>query len=233
MVMTIRDAVIIVTGASRGIGAATARALAAEGARVVLVARTQSALQELEQELPGSLAIEADLTKPEEIARVVETAYQKFGQINGLVNNAGIGIYGPLEQIDLIQYQQVMDINVYAPVRMMQAVIPIMRAQRGGSIVNVSSTVSHETYPTLSAYAASKASLNSLTLTARQELQKDGIAVTVVYPGLVATEFGKHILTPEGGPEWGWDGNPRGDKPEKVAQKIVEALRSGKAEVYM
>ena len=132
--MKIKDSIIIVTGASGGIGLATAKVLADKGAHVVLAARSADKLKNLEKEIPGSFAVPTDMTKPEDIARLIKKTEEKFGRIDILINNAGQGMRASVETIDLKDYHEVMELNVFAVVRAMQAVIPIMRRQGGGMI---------------------------------------------------------------------------------------------------
>src|SRR5215469_2050304 len=167
--MEIRDSVVIITGASRGLGEATARLFASQGARVALVARSLDKLNRLASELPGSLALPVDLRDPTSIARMVAGVHTHYGHIDLLINNAGQGMHGFLEHTEVAQYRLLMDLNVYGPLLTMQAVIPSMRKQGGGMILNVSAPLARMPYiPSLGAYASSKAALTLITLTARR-----------------------------------------------------------------
>ena len=168
--MDIEDKVIIVTGASMGIGEATARALSTEGAKVVLAARSQEALEKLAAELPGALVVPTDMTKASDIQALVEKTLAAHGRIDAIINNAGQGIYGAIENTDIDEYQKIFELNVIGPLRAMQAVIPVMRKQGSGTILNVSSMVSKAYIPYLGAYASTKYALNAISLTARAEL---------------------------------------------------------------
>jgi short-subunit dehydrogenase len=234
----INNSVIIVTGASSGIGLATARVLAREGARVVLVARSEKRLAEIEKEIPNSFAIPADMEKPEDIAALVQRAKDVFGRIDVLINNAGQGLRAPVEHINLDDYQRVMNLNVFAVVRAMQAVIPIMRKQGGGMILNISSRVSKNYFPSLSAYASTKYALNAITLTARQELEKDNIVVSVFHPKITATDFDmnargeKHRSRPRSAGATA--GTAMGmDTAEEVAEEIAKQIESEVPEAAM
>ena len=154
--MEIKNKVIIVTGASGGIGLAIARYLARQGAKVVLAARSGEKLQALAKEIPGSLAITTDMRKPEDIDNLILKTASVFGRVDVLINNAGQGIYGPVEKINIDDYKKVMELNVYGVIRAMQAVIPQMKKQGGGTILNVSSLVSKNYFPHLGAYASTK-----------------------------------------------------------------------------
>ncbi len=195
--MDIADRVIIITGASSGIGLATAKHLSSLGARLVLAARDADALKRLEQELPGSVAISTDVTKPDQAARLVEETITGFGRVDVLVNNAGRAMAKPVEHIDIAEYAELLELNLIAPLRLMQLVIPQMREHGGGQIVNISSQASTKHIPFIAGYASTKSALNTLSLTAREELAKDNITVSIVKPGIVDTGFGQNTPSPE------------------------------------
>jgi short-subunit dehydrogenase len=180
---------VIVTGASSGIGAATARLLHEAGARPVLAARRADRLEALAAELDGALAVPADVTSQADIDRLVSLTLDRHGRIDGLVNNAGVSLHGPADRIDIAELRRVLDLNVTAVVAMTQAVLPAMRAQGSGRIVNVSSGTTRAARPGLAGYASTKAALNMLTAVTRLELASDGIDVSVVVPSITATEF--------------------------------------------
>jgi short-subunit dehydrogenase len=230
--MKIKNSVAIVTGASTGIGLAIARALAAKGAHVVLAARSTKRLKELEREIAGSLAITADMTKPNDIRTLIEKTKEKFGRVDILINNAGQGLRAPIEKLNLDQYRAIMELNVFGVLVAMQAVIPIMRAQGGGSILNIGSLVSKNYFPTIGAYASTKYALNALTLTAREELKNDGIVVSVFHPKMTATDFGQRAL---GNPYESRSGGPgmTVDTPEAVAEQAVKQIESEEPESQM
>ena len=140
--MEIKNKIAIVTGASAGIGLALARLLAEKGATVILAARSVDKLKQLEKEIPGSVAIPADMQKPEDIHTLIHQARDRFGRIDILVNNAGQGLRAPVETIDLTEYRNIVELNVFAVLSAMQQVIPVMRKQGGGTILNVGSMVS-------------------------------------------------------------------------------------------
>jgi NADP-dependent 3-hydroxy acid dehydrogenase YdfG len=237
--MQVSGSITIITGASAGIGLATARLFAAQGARVALASRSAQTLKTLAGELPDSFAIPTDMRDGASIKQMVEAVHRHYGRIDLLINNAGQALYSPVEQVNLDDYRQIMELNVYGPLLAMQAVIPAMREQGGGMILNISSNVSKMYIPGLAAYASTKYALNALTLTARAELANDNIRVSVMHPGLTATDFGRNAISsqgrnPSGGPAGPRrPGMPTPDSPENVAAKILEAVQTEAAETSM
>jgi len=231
--MDVKNKVAIVTGASSGIGLATAKLLSQKGAKVVLAARSKELLEKISKDLPDSLAILTDMTKISDIKRMVAQAKKHYGRIDILVNNAGQGYDAPVEKIDVETFRRIIDLNVIGPLVAMQEVIPIMRKQGGGAIVNISSGLALMYMADMGAYSASKRALVGLSLTAREELKKDGIAVSVMYPFITLTDFEKNTIKATPGEEWIPEENGRfkPDSAEYVAEKIVEAIETGKAEV--
>ena len=226
--MQITDRAFVVTGASSGIGLCTAEALAAKGARVALMARSADALHDLAARLPGSLALPVDVTDFPALTAAIEAAHSHFGRLDGLINNAGRSYGTPVEGIDPALFDQIMRLNVLAPIVGMQAAIPIMRAAGAGSIVNVNSGTAFMAIPGYSVYSASKRALLGITQTARAELAGDGIVVSEVYPTLTATNFGANRLGPDG-PTADYS---IGDPPEFVAGLIVQAIEEGGAQYF-
>ncbi len=229
--MELDGAVVIITGASSGIGAATARLAAERGAKLVLAARRTDRIEKLAGELPDALAVPTDLRDPAQIVRLVESALDRFGRVDVLVNNAGQGLHVPLEHVRLDAFVAITELNVYAPLLAMQAVIPVMRRQGGGAIVNVSSMTSRMVLPGVGAYSASKSALNMLSQVARRELASDGIVVSTVYPAVTATEF--HQSLAAGGRVGGGAGAPKPHSPEMVAEAILGLVRSGEEEALL
>jgi NADP-dependent 3-hydroxy acid dehydrogenase YdfG len=232
--MEINDKVVIVTGASAGIGLATARYLSSQGARLVLAARNADKLQEVAQELPGSLAVPTDVTRPEDAKHLVERTVAEFGRIDVLVNGAARAMAKPVEHINLDEYRDTLELNVLAPLNLMQLVIPHMRQQGGGTILNISSQASRKHIPYIAGYASTKYALNALSLTAREELAAANITVSVILPGIVETGFGQNTPSPE--PDslrHAPDGAllPHVILPETVAERIGDLIRSGDAEL--
>ncbi|MGQ0569752.1 MAG: SDR family NAD(P)-dependent oxidoreductase [Armatimonadota bacterium] len=214
--------VVIVTGASSGIGEATARAFASAGDRVVLAARRIDRLNALAAELPDSLPVAADLSKTEDIARLVEAALARYGAIDVLVNNAGLGRYDWLERIPADDIRTEVGVNLVAPILLARAVLPAMQSRGRGVIINVCSVAGKIATPTTSIYNAAKFGIDGFSQALRREALHQGIQVCVIYPGSVAgTEFGSK---PRPGstrirvaqPKW------LGTDTESVARAIVD-----------
>jgi NAD(P)-dependent dehydrogenase (short-subunit alcohol dehydrogenase family) len=229
--MQINDRVFVVTGASSGIGLSTAVALADRGAKVALLARSAEALQALAQRLPGSLPITADMTRFDTVRKAIGAVQEHYGRLDGLVNNAGRSYAAAVEEIDPAVFDEIFHLNVLGPIVAMQAVIPMMRAQGGGSIVNINSGTAFMTVPQYSVYSSSKRALLGFSLTARAELEKDRIVVSEIYPFITATNFGRNRMgNPAGG---GPSSNyADGDKPEFVANLVVQAIEEGRAQYF-
>ena len=232
--MQVNGKTIIVTGASGGIGLAKARLLGARGARVVLAARNGAALRDAAAQIPGSLAVATDMREAKSIRALVERTVEKLGRVDCLVNNAGQDFNAPVEAIDPADYRSILELNLIGALEAMQAVIPIMRRQGSGAIVNVSSGTTKMILTGSAGYSSSKAALNHLSLVAREELAGDGIVVSVIYPYITATELEKNAI---GADERSMAGPPPGippaDPPEKVAEAILKLIESGEAELSL
>ena len=230
----LRGKTAIITGASSGIGRATARLLAENGVRVGLVSRSRGILEELSGTLPGSRAFPADMTKIPQIRKMVSRAMEYFGRIDILINNAGQGYDAPVEKTEIPTFRYIYDLNVIGPLVTMQQVIPIMRAQGGGTIINISSGTALMHLPGMSPYSSSKRALAGISLAARQELQADNIVVSVVYPYITLTSFEKNTIRAVPVPEE--EQEPTGrfppDSAEFVAGKIAGGIVSGEAEIF-
>jgi len=230
--MRIEDAVIMITGASSGIGEATARAALQAGAQVILLARRKQRIDALAETSVNALAVACDVTQADQIEHAVRLGMARFGRIDVLINNAGQGLFAAIEEIDVAEFRSLLDLNLIAPLMMMQAVVPQMRRQGAGRIINISSGATLATYPGSAAYTSSKAGLNKLSGVARLELADTGITVSVVHPFMTATEFyqsvksGQDVATKQSQQSAAF-----AHTPERVAETILAVIRSGEAQV--
>jgi len=185
--------VVVITGASSGIGAATARRLAWGGARLVLTARRRDLLEALARELDPSgenvLAVPADITSEVDRHRLVGEAVVKFGRIDALVNNAGYGTRGPVERVPLELIRKNFETNLFSLIALTQLVLPPMRERGSGCIVNIGSVAGRIARPLSSIYDSTKHALEAVTDGLRGELKPFGVRVTLIRPGFIVTEF--------------------------------------------
>ena len=237
----LRGKVAVVTGASRGIGEAIANALAEEGCRLVLAARSKDRLEEVAGELRQQHSVEV-LTAPTDIgdegqARgLIETAASHFGGVDILVNNAGMGIYGTVDELHLGDLRNVFEVNFFGPLAALQAAVPIMRRNGGGTVVNVSSIVGKFPQPLGGGYTATKFALQGASGAARAELKRDNIDVVLVCPGLTDTEFSQHSRISVPGAEHRQGERHslgQGVNPARVGRRTVAAIRRGEREVFI
>lgn len=234
--MKIKDKIVIVTGASSGIGQATAKLLTKHGAKVALVARSKEKLEMLAKKLPNSLPIPADMTKENEIVGMVKKVKDYYGGIDILINSAGQGYDATVEDINIDTFNDVFNLDVVGPLVAMQQVIPIMRKQGGGMIINISSGTSLMFLPGMSPYSSLKRALVGVSLTAREELKKDNIIVSVVYPYITLTNFEKNTIKDldevREASEQSRSAPYPPDSPEYVAKKILDGIKSEQAQIY-
>ena len=177
--------VVLITGCSTGIGRDLAQRLDQSGYTVVATARRVETLANL----PAALKLPLDVTRPESIQQAVDCIIQRFGCIDVLVNNAGYAVRGAVEEVPVEQAQEVFDANVFGVMRMIQAVVPHMRRQHSGRIINISSVVGKLVTPANGVYSSSKFALEGLSDALRLELEPFGIQVVVVEPGSIKTQF--------------------------------------------
>lgn len=227
--MQMQDAVVVITGASSGIGAATARAAARAGARVVLAARREDRIRDLAAELgSGAIAVRCDVTDRAQVDALAQAALDAFGRIDVLVNNAGQGLQSSIEALALDDLRAVLELNLVAPLATMQAVLPAMRAQGTGAIVNVSSGTTFADVPGTGGYVASKIALERLSAIARAELEGTGVVVSTLIPFATETEFMTAIRAGRAEAE-AMTAGAAFDTPATVAEAVLALIASGDA----
>ncbi|MFP2964124.1 SDR family oxidoreductase [Myxococcus sp. 1LA] len=226
------DKVIVITGASSGIGAELARQAGGKGARLVLAARRKAELETVAARCgPEALAVVTDATRRSDMERLRDAALARFGRIDVWVNNAGRGITRSVAELTDEDLEAMWRDNVNSALYGMQAVLPHFQARDAGQVVNVSSTLGRlPIVPHRSAYSAAKHALNALSACLRQELREThpGITVTVVMPGVVATPFGDNALG--GGPDS--RALPGAQPVEDAAKVILDVIEHPRPEVY-
>lgn len=217
--------VALITGASRGIGAATARELAQRGYGLVLAARSAGPLATLAAELSRSgapaLPIPTDLRNAGEVHRLARLGLAHFGRIDALIHNAGIGGDRPIIQMDESAVAAILDTNLRAPIELTRVLLPGMLERRGGAIVFVSSVVGHIGIPASAIYSASKFGLRGFAHALRREVAQRGIGVTIISPGFIKTDMTR------------WMGDLPFPGPEIVARAIADALVRPRRELFV
>jgi short-subunit dehydrogenase len=231
---TISGKVIIITGASSGIGRATAVALARERATLVLVARRETMLRSLAEEVKTAgaraLVLPLDLRQRDHVDQMIHSTRDQFGRIDVLINNAAFGFYGSVESTPAALVREIFDVNFESPLFACQLVIPLMRAQGGGHIINVSSVAGKRGLPFSGIYSATKFALNGLSEALRVELRGSAIDITIVNPAATRTEFGDKIRLGDATSKFKAIGHVQ--SAEEVASAIVRCIEKPKAEVY-
>jgi NAD(P)-dependent dehydrogenase (short-subunit alcohol dehydrogenase family) len=190
----LKGRIALITGASRGIGRAVAKAFAIEGAHVVLVGRTQGALEELDDEVRGlggsASLVPVDLSKFEQIDRIGAALFERFGRLDVLVGNAGsLGMLAPVGHIGLEEWQEAIDVNLTANYRLIRSLDPLLRLSEAGRAIFVTSGVTQGVFPFWGAYAATKAGLEALVLTYAGEMRQTKVKVNLLDPGIVRTRL--------------------------------------------
>jgi len=185
--------VVVITGASSGLGEATARLLSAQGASVVLGARRHDRIQSLATALTGrggkAIAMAIDVTHCEQVKNLVDAAVKAYGRIDVMINNAGLMPQAPLERLKIDEWDRMIDVNIKGVLYGIAAALPLMKEQKAGHIINVSSVAGHKVGPGFAVYAATKHAVRALSEGLRQEVKPYNIRTTVISPGAVATEL--------------------------------------------
>jgi len=218
---SLRGKVAVVTGGSRGIGLAIARALVADGAQVAITGRNAAHLSAarpaIERAGPGSVeTLQADVRRSADVHRAIDAAVARFGGLDILINNAGVGIFTDVASMTLEQWAEVIDTNLTGVFHACHAALPHMRRRGGGFIINISSLAGKNPFSNAAAYCASKAGLNAFSEALMQEVRYDDIRVSYVMPGSVSTSFSSGDETK--GADWKI-------APEEVAEVVVNLLR--------
>jgi short-subunit dehydrogenase len=232
--MELKGAAVIITGASAGIGRETAIEFARRGANVVLAARREDRLNDVAARCRDlgvdAIAVPTDVARIDDLDRLVRAALDRFGRIDVLVNNAGFGFSGTIEETAEADMRELMDVNYMSAFNLTRAVLPHMRQQRRGHIVNVSSVVGKIAFPFHGAYSATKFAMSAMTEALRGELDSSGVTCTAVLPASTRTEFfdvqrtnDGHVSAPTG---------PQQD-PDVVARAIVRSVNHPTPEVNM
>lgn len=225
--------IALVTGASSGIGRDLSILLARSGYSVALASRRVEVLEDIAKRIrsEGGSAepIKTDLSSLDEASALIDRVIKSFGGIDVLVNNAGFGIYGPIDEVDESDIYRIYMVNTIAPVILIKKAVPHMRAKGGGCIVNISSLAAYTPMPWLSLYVSSKAAIKSLTDSLRIELKPHGIRVIGVYPGYVDTEFHRSVILTRTASKIRWGSSRHPLTPmlqsEHVAREIVKGIK--------
>jgi NADP-dependent 3-hydroxy acid dehydrogenase YdfG len=197
----IEGKVVVITGASSGLGEATARLFSAQGASVVLGARRDNRIKSLADELTASggkaLAITTDVTHYDQVKRLVDAAVQTYGRIDVMINNAGLMPSSPFERLKIDDWNRMIDVNIKGVLYGIAAALPYMKQQKSGHIINVSSVAGHKVRAGGAVYAATKHAVRALSEGLRQEVKPYNIRTTVISPGAVATELPNSVTEPD------------------------------------
>lgn len=233
--MELDGKVVVITGASMGIGEAIAKRFAAEGASVVLLSRDTARADAARARigfLDRTVALSCDVRHAEEIDRVLALTLHHFKRVDIWVNNAGHGLLDSVAEVEMPACRELFETNLFGALSAMQAVIPVMRQQGGGAIINISSVAGHIPMPFHAAYSATKFALNAIGKAAGVELKKDSIQVLTVCPGYVRTGFGENSV--RGSQQKKVRPNSvRGITPERVANAVLQGYRKKKREVVV
>ena len=197
----IKDKIVVVTGASSGLGEATARLLSADGATVVPGARRADRLRTLARQLEArggkALAMTTDVSQREQVKALVDAAAKTYGRVDVMINNAGLMPQAPLERLKVAEWDRMIDVDIKGVLYGIAAALPHMQRQKAGHFINVSTVAGHRVGPGFAVYAATKYAVRALSEGLRQEVKPYNIRTTVISPGAVATEVPDPVTDPE------------------------------------
>jgi len=232
--MDLTDKVAVITGASMGIGEAIAKVFADHGAKLVLLSRDASRAEAARHRIgypERTLAMACDVRHREEIERALGLTLHHFDRVDVWINNAGVGMRDAVAEMEMSTCRELFETNFFGAIACMQTLIPAMKQQGGGAIINISSVAGHIPLAYGGTYSASKFALNALGKAARMELQRDNIHVLTVCPGYVRTEFGANMLAHKRGNIR--PASVKGITPERVARAVYDGYRKRKREVIV
>ncbi len=219
--------VIVLTGASSGIGAATGKALSNSPHVLVMLARDVEKMKAIASEIDCiSLVIKTDVTKVEEVNTAIETVVEKFGGIDVLINNAGIGYFDPIDEGKLDEWHTMVDVNIKGLLNITHACIPLIKKSENGHVINVTSVAAHQVFPNSAVYSATKHAVLAISKGLHQELQKD-LKVTSISPGAVNTAFVDQTTNQEMISDLKAY-FAKGMHPDTIAQQIIYAIEQPK-----
>lgn len=234
--MKLKDRVAVVTGASMGIGEAIAKEFVLEGAFVVMCSRDAERCEAARQRignLERTVAWVCDVKDEAQVRSLVGQVRERYGRIDLWVNNAGIGLLDSVETMDMDKCRVLMETNLFGALRAMQQVLPIMRDQGSGTVVNISSVAGYVSLPFSGAYSASKSALNAVSYAARMELRGTGVNVLNVCPGFVTTNLGRNAMKGSRYYRGGGSQAPMSVAPERIARAVVKGCVKRKREVIV
>jgi len=234
--MDTRGKVVVVTGASMGIGEALAHAFARENCKVVLSSRDPARLEAARTRVAASdrtVAIACDVRNREEIDRLLSLTLHNFGRVDIWINDAGFGLQDSIACMDMKACRDMFDTNLFGAIECMRAVIPVMKRQQGGMIINVSSVAGHIPLPYFAAYSATTFAMNCIGKAARMELRASGVHVMTVCPGTIATSFQANVVKGRERLRIGGADRSPGISADRVAAAVVNACRPEKREVIV
>ena len=234
-----------VTGASKGLGLALVRLLISLGHKVAATSRSVAELEKVVGTQPGLLPLQVDITKEESVKEAVGKAVEAFGRLDVVVNNAGYSLFGSMEEVSEAEFRQSLDVNLVGPVNVIRAVMPFLREQRSGHVINISSLAGYKGYGNAASYCTAKFALVGLSESLAEEVKAFGIKVTVVAPGYFRTSFldkGSLVIAKNRIQEYGgdqllammeqMDGNQPGD-PDKLVKALVRITEDKNSPVHL